>query len=76
MLMEKDKTKGKITSNYQAITCLPLVWKLLTGILVDEIYDCLKRKCYYKRNRWGADESERRWVIYCFLTKLYFGRCE
>ena len=54
MLMEKDKTKKKITSNYQAITCLPLVWKLLTGILVDEIYDCLKKKMLLQEEQMGC----------------------
>ena len=38
----KDKAKGNIASNYQPVTYLPLLWKLLTGILVDEIYDYLE----------------------------------
>ena len=44
MLIKKGKAKGSIASNYRPITCLPLVWTLLTGILADEIYDYLEKK--------------------------------
>ena len=32
-LILKDRSKGGLLSNYRPITCLPLMWKLLTGIL-------------------------------------------
>ena len=35
MLLQKNKAKGNIASNYRPITCLPLVWKFLTGVLAD-----------------------------------------
>ena len=44
VLIQKGKTKGKIASNFWPITCLPLVWKLLTSILPDKIYDYLEKK--------------------------------
>ena len=28
-LLQKDKSKGNVASNYRPITCLPLMWKLL-----------------------------------------------
>ena len=37
VLIQNNKVKGNIANNYQTITCLPLVWNLLTGILADEI---------------------------------------
>ena len=43
-LIQKDKSKGNETSNYGPITCLPLTWKLLTGIIADEIYGFLENK--------------------------------
>ena len=36
--MEKDKEKGKAASNYRHITCLTLVWKLLTAVIAEEVY--------------------------------------
>ena len=38
VLIQKDKAKGPIASNFRPITCLPLMWKLLTGILSEKIY--------------------------------------
>ena len=37
-LMQKDKEKSKAASNYRPSTCLPLVWKLLTGVITEEVY--------------------------------------
>ena len=37
-LLQKGKTKGSVASNYRLITCLPLMWKLLTGVIADQIY--------------------------------------
>ena len=69
VLIQKDKAKRKISSNYQPITCLPLVCKLLASILANEIYDYVEKKSYCQRNRGGVDESVREQVIYCLLTK-------
>ena len=37
-LLQKVKIKGNVASNYRPITCLPLMWKLLTGVIADQIY--------------------------------------
>ena len=37
-LLQKDKSKGNAASNYRPITCLPLMWKLLTGVIADHTY--------------------------------------
>ena len=37
-LSQKDKSKGNAASNYRPITCLPLMWKLLTGVIAGQIY--------------------------------------
>jgi hypothetical protein len=42
VLIQKDSAKGLGASNYRPITCLPLMWKLLTGIFAEKIYDHLK----------------------------------
>ena len=43
-LLQKDKSKGNVASNYRPITCLPLMWKLLTGVIADQIYAHLDYK--------------------------------
>ena len=37
VLVVKDKAKGNETTNYRPITCLPLMWKLLTGVMADDV---------------------------------------
>ena len=37
-LLLKDKSKSNVANNYRPIFCLPLMWKLLTGIIADQIY--------------------------------------
>ena len=38
----KGKSKRNNVSNYRPITYLPLKWKLITGIVADEIYNHLE----------------------------------
>ena len=42
VLFQKDPEKGTDVQNYRPIACLPLMWKLLTGIFADKIYDHLQ----------------------------------
>ena len=41
VLLLKNKRKGNEVNSYRKITCLPLMWKLITGIVADEIYNHL-----------------------------------
>ena len=43
-LFQKDKSKGNIASSYSPITCLPLMWKLLLGVITDQIYGHLDQQ--------------------------------
>ena len=43
-LLRKGKCKGNIASNYRPITCLPLMWKLLSGVIADQIYGHLDQQ--------------------------------
>ena len=35
---QKDKSKGNVASSFKPITGLPLMWKLLTDVIADQIY--------------------------------------
>ena len=37
-MLQKDKSKCNVASNNRPITCLPLMWKLVTGVIADQIY--------------------------------------
>ena len=38
VLCQKDPAKGNFVENSRPITCLPLMWKLLTGIISEDMY--------------------------------------
>ena len=38
VLIQKDPAKGTVASNYRPIACLPIMWKLLTGMFAESIY--------------------------------------
>ena len=44
VLCQKDPQKGNTADNYRPITCLPLMWKLLTGVIAEEMYNYLERE--------------------------------
>ena len=42
VLIQKEPTKGNPVGSYRPIACLNLVWKLLTGIITDKLYERLE----------------------------------
>ena len=52
-LVQKDKSKGYVASNYRPITCLPIMWKLLTGIISERLYNYLEETNTIPRQQEG-----------------------
>ena len=44
VLIQKDPTKGNSVGNYIPIACLNLLWKLLTGVTTDNLYEHLENQ--------------------------------
>ena len=65
-LLQKDKSKGDVASNYRPITCLPLMWKLLRGVIADQIYSHLEhQKLLLKEQKdWGKGSRETNNLLY------------
>ena len=59
ILMEKNKEKGKAASNYRPITCLPLVQKLLTGVIAEEVYGFLDTNLLLSQEQKGCRRKSR-----------------
>ena len=38
VLCQKDLEKGNAVDNYRLISCLPVMWKLMIGVIADNIY--------------------------------------
>ena len=58
-LVQKDKSKGNVASNYRPITCLPLIWKLLTGVIADQIYAHLDQEKLLPEEQKGHRKGSR-----------------
>ena len=71
VLCQKDPRKGNTADNYRPITCLSLMWKLLTGVIAEEMYNYLEREKFFQKNKKDAKEEvvEQRmnyWLIRWF----------
>ena len=58
-LLWKDNSKGNVASNYRPITCLPLMWKLLTGVIADQIYPHLDEEKLLPEEQKGCRKGSR-----------------
>ena len=59
VLMLKDSKKGTEMGNYRPLACLNMIWKFLTGIIIDEKYDHSQKNNYYQKNKKEVEESTK-----------------
>ena len=59
VLCQKDPRKGNTADNYRPITCLPLMWKLLTGVIAEEMYNYLEREKILPEEQKGCRRGSR-----------------
>ena len=59
VLFQKDPEKGTDVQNYRPIACLPLMWKLLTGIFADKIYNHLHTNNLLVEEQKGCKKKSR-----------------
>ena len=58
-LLQKDKSKGNLASNYRPVTCLPFLWKLLIGVILDQIYAHLDQEKLLSEEQKGCRKGSR-----------------
>ena len=66
-LLQKNKSKGNIASNYRPIACLPLMWKLLMGVITDQIYGYLVQQQLLREEQKDAGKDLEELMIYFIL---------
>ena len=59
VLCQNDARKGNTVENYCPNTCLPLMWKLLTGVIAEEIYDYLEQEKFLPEEQKGCRPRRR-----------------
>ena len=59
VLIQKDAMKGSQADNYCPITCLPIMWKLLAGIMGEKLYQHLERNGMLADEQKGCRKRSR-----------------
>lgn len=73
VLIQKDPAKGNDPSNYRPITCLPLAWKILTGIISEETF-FLNKDHYYQKSKRAAERDPEELQTCYTSTECYYRR--
>ena len=58
-MLQKDKSTGNLASNYRPITCLLFMWKLLAGVITDQIYTHLDQGKLLLEEQKGRKKGSR-----------------
>ena len=58
-LIQKDPNKGNTPRNYRPITCLPMMWKILTAQIREEIYYSLTSRGLFPDEQKGCCKGSR-----------------
>lgn len=64
VLIMKDRKKENDIPNLRPTTCLPLMWKAFTGILMNCFTICKNKECC-KRNKISTKENQGEQRINC-----------
>ena len=59
VLCQKDPQKEDAVDNFRPISCLPLMWKLITGIISDVMYEFLVESDYLPSEQKGCKKKSR-----------------
>ena len=74
-LILKEQSKGNIVSNFRPITCLPLLWKLLTGIIAEETYQHLQSNGLFPEEQKGCKKESRGTKDQLMIDKMVLKNC-
>ena len=72
----KDPKKGNAVENYRPISCLPIMWKLLTGILANEMYEFLDKNNIFPEEQKGCKRKSRGTKDQLLIDKAVLKDCK
>ena len=75
VLCQKDPQKGNTADNYRPITCLPLMWKLLTGVIAEKMYNYLEQEKILPEEQKGCRRGSRGTKGQLLLDKTVLKDC-
>ena len=76
VLCQKDPQKGNAADNYRPITCPPLIWKILTGVIAEEMYNYLEREKILPEEQKGCKRGSRGTKDQLLIDKTALNDCK
>ena len=76
VLCQKDHSKGNAVDNYRPISCLPLMWKLLTGVIAESMYEYLERNNILPEEQKGCRRKSRGTEDQLLIDKVILQDCK
>ena len=76
LLCVKEFEKGNAVVNFRPITCLPLLWKLLIGILAEELYEHLDQPNILLLEQKGCRKGSRGTKDQLLIDKMIVKNCK
>ena len=68
-LIQKDPSKGTAPNNYRPITCLPMMWKILTAQIREKIYYLLTSRGLLPDEQKGCRKGSRATAELLFIDQ-------
>ena len=76
ILCQKDPSKDSAVDNYRPISCLPLMWKLMTGIISNSVYDYLEINNIFPSEQKGCKRKSRGTKDQLLIDKTVMKDCK
>ena len=76
VLCQKDPQKGNVVDNYRPISCLPLMWKLMTGVIADSVYKMLEESDILPTEQKGCRKKSRGTKDQLLIDKMILADCK
>ena len=76
ILCQKDPGKENAVDNYRPISCLPLMWKLMTGIIANSVYEYLEMYNLLPVEQKGCRRNSRGTKDQLLIDKMVLNDCK
>ena len=72
----RNHSKVNAVDNYRPKSCLPLMWKLLTGVIAESMYEYLERNNILPEEQKGFRRKSRGTKDHFFIDKIILQDCK
>ena len=76
ILCQKHSGKGNTVDNYQPISFFPLMWKLMTGIIANSVYEYLEMYNLLPVEQKGCRRNSRGTKDQLLIDKMVLNDCK